>query len=257
MRWQQFTSLLRLTGYELLRTRWPWLQAGVLALAAAVALFGAALAPTDGASHRIAFYAATARLGLLVSFCLPIIVHTVRDAEQGWFEMLLSRALPRSALVLARYAGHAIAGVVLAIVACLPLCAAVSPSTAFAWGFALGCELALMGAVALTAALGLRHVTLAFGAVLAFYALARSSATITRLAQDPLAAGGGPFDTWVARGVDGLGLLVPDLARYAETAWLLYGSVDAAALVAIAGQSVLYVCLALTVGCIDFARRNF
>lgn len=257
MRWQQFTSLLRLTGHELLRTRWLWLQAGVLALGAAIALFGGALAPTDGAAHRVAFYAATTRLGLLVSFCLPIIVHTVRDAEQGWLEMLLARALARPALVLARYAGHAAAGAVLALVACLPLVAGVPLPVALAWGFSLGCELALMAAIALTAALSLRHVAQAFCAVLVFYALGRGIATFARLADDPLVAGDSPFDAWVARGVDGLGLLVPDLARYSDTAWLLYDGVDAAALAAIAGQTALYVALVLTVGCIDFARRNF
>jgi hypothetical protein len=257
VRWQQFNSLLRLTGHELLRTRWLWLQGGVLVLAGALASFAAALAPTDGAAHRIAFYAATARFGLLVSFCLPIIVHTVRDAEQGWLQMLLSRALARPALLLARHAGHTAAGIAMALVACLPLCALATPGAALAWGFALACELVLMGAVALTAAISLRHVTLAFCAVLAFYALGRSIATISTLAHDPLRTGSSALNEWVARGVDGLGLLVPDLARHAETAWLLYGGIDAVALAGIAAQSVLYAALALTVGCIDFARRNF
>ncbi len=256
MQWPQFNSLIALTAYEVRRTRWAWLVGGVVLAAYALAEFAVSLAVTESTALRVTFYAASVRLGLVVALCLLVIVNTVRDEDDKFLHLMLSRPLGRPWWVLAKFTGYALAGSLAALVAVLPLCLMLSPVPALAWGFALACELTLMSAAALTAALSLSHVALAFCAVSGFYLLSRAMQAIVLLTHDSLLAPLTSLQQALAWGVQWLSYGLPDLARFTQSTWLIYAAPSPIDLGFVATETVLYGSLLLVVGMCDFQRRN-
>lgn len=256
MQWQQFSSLVSLTTYELWRTRWPWLAGGVVLVAYALAEFAASLAVTESAAQRVVFYAASVRLGLVAVLSLLVIANSVRDGDDKFLELMLSRPLDRRLWVAAKFTGYALAGTLAALLACLPLCLMRPPLTALTWGLTFACELTLISAAALTAALSLAHVTLAFCAVGGFYALSRAMQALVLLSRDPI------FDPTLVQRVfawsaHSISYCLPDLARYTQSAWLIYAAPSRSDLLFVTTETLLYSGLLLAIGMLDFQRRNF
>jgi hypothetical protein len=256
VQWQQFNSLVSLTAYELWRTRWATLVPGVILVAYALAEFAASLAVTESAALRVTFYAASVRLGLVAALCLHIIVNTVRDGDDRLLELMLSRPLDRRWWVGAKFAGYALAGLTAASMACLPLFLLCPPRAVLAWGVALACELLLMGAAALTAALSLAQVTFACAAVGGFYLLSRAMQAMRWLSQDALFDLTSPAHRALRAAVEGLSFLVPDLARFTQSSWLIYATPITADLDFVIRETLLYGGVLLVVGMLDFQRRN-
>jgi len=255
--WQQFNSLVSLTARELWRTQWAWLIPAVCVSAYALAGFVASLAITESAAFEVTFYAAGVRLGLVAVTALVIITNTVRDEQDRLLELLLSRPLDRRLWVAAKFTGYALAGLLAAALAGLPLWLWCPAPAAFAWSLTLGCELVIISAAALTAALSLAHVAFAGLAVAAFYVLGRSVQAVVWLTADPL------FDLTSAThrvltfAVAMVSHLVPDLARFADSAWLVYGTSASSALPVVLVQTALYGGVLVLAGMLDFQRRNF
>ena len=257
MQWQQFNSLVSLTAYELWRTRWPWLVFGVVVGAYALAEFAASLAVTESAAYRVVCYAASVRLGLVAALSLLVMVNTVRDLDDHFLDLMLSRPLDRRLWVAAKFTGYGCASMLAAAVACLPLCLISPPAAALAWGFTLACELMLVSAAALTAALSLAHVTLAFCAVSGFYLLSRTMQAVVLLSRDALLAPVTLMQRALAWSVQSFSYCLPDLARYTQSAWLIDAPPSRADLQFVVTETLLYGGLLLVVGMLDFQRRNF
>lgn len=256
VQWQQFNSLVSLTAHELWRTHWVRLVSGVCVLAYAIAAFAASLAITESAAFRVTLYAAFVRLGLVAMSALLIIGNTVRDHDDRLLELMLSRPLDRRWWVGAKFATYVLAGAAAALLAGLPLLLWCPPAAALGWCLALGCELALVSAAALAAALSLAHVALAGLAVAGFYGLGRVIQAVVRLSQDPLFDPAAPTHRVIAALVRGLDYLLPDLARFADSAWLVYAAPSAAELGFVVGETLLYGSVLLLAGTLDFQRRN-
>ncbi len=256
MQWPQFNSLVALTAREVWRSRGLLLVSGVILAAYAFAEFAATLAVTESAALRVSFYAASVRLGLVVALSLLVIVNTVRDADDKFLELMLSRPLDRRVWVLAKFTGYALASILAALLAALLLCLMCPPLAALAWSFTLACELLLVSAAALTAALSLSHSVLAFGTVAAFYLLGRAMHAVVLLSQDPLLAPVTYLQHAVAWSVQGMSYLLPDFARFTQSAWLIYAAPMRGDLGFVATETLLYGSLLLVVGMLDLQRRN-
>ena len=257
MQWPQFNSLIVLTACEVWRTRWALLVSGVVLVAYVLAEFAASLAVTESAALRVTFYAASVRLGLVTAVSLLVIVNTVRDEDDKFLDLMLSRPLARRGWVLAKFTGYAGAGALAALVACVPLCLMRPPLAALAWGFSLACELILMSAAALTVALSLAHVTFACCAVGGFYLLCRAMQAVVLLSQNAILAPDTYLQHALAWSAQSLSYLLPDLARFTQSAWLIYATPMRTDLGFIATETLLYGGLLLAVGMLDFQRRNF
>jgi hypothetical protein len=99
-----------------------------------------------------------------------------------------------------------------------------------------------------------------FGTLLAaaFYATARSIATIGQLAAARLAAQSeGMFALVSSAAVQLLSFALPDLSRFARTEWLVDGGATPGDLVAATLQTTVYVLLVSSAGIHDLNRRNF
>lgn len=251
----QIATIARSTVLEAWRTRFAVMLAVLLAVALGMALFSGELAITETRQTQAALTAAFLRLGLVLLTALFVIGSVSREFADKVADLTLSLPLPRAGWFLGRLAGFmAVAGLSVLPVMALLLAFAPAPAVAL-WGLTLLGELLIVSAAALAFALTFTQLMPAFAAFLAFYLLARTIEAIRLMAHGPLVTENTAGERLLVRLVDGVGWLLPDLARFGRSAWLAY-TPDWSALGPVAGQSLVYVLLLASVGLFDLYRRN-
>lgn len=251
---QAILQIAKFTWLEARRSHYAWLIAGVVGAAFVVALFAADLAVTDTASYRSGVYAALVRIVLVLVTVLVVATTIAREQEERRLELNLSRPLSRSDWFLGRLLGHGALALVVGLCACLPVIAIAPAAAAASWGVSLATELCLVAAATLTAIVTLRQVTPTVIAVGAFYVLARSMQAIVLMSHGPTVDPDVWSSTLIATMVGALALLLPDLARYTQSAWLFADGRPAFAGIAL--EAGVYIVLLTAVGLIDLERRD-
>lgn len=249
----QVRALVRAGAREWWRTRGLALLALTVLLVFGLASFLAGLAVTEVTAQQIVFHAGLVRPLLLLLFALVIVVSVVRELDERVLDTLLARPLARRTWYLSKLATQWLLALPIACAAALPLTPVAPAGALAAWALSLACELAVIAAFALAAAVSLGRVASAMAAVGGFYVLARSSAAFVLLSTGPTVDLANPVNRVVAYGARGVALLLPDLARYTQTAWLVDGA--DVQLGYVLAQSLLYGVLLTLLGLIDFERR--
>lgn len=245
---------VRLALLEAWRGGLAWLAAACIVGALGLGVYIAQLALTESRLLQLAVLAALLRIAAVFIVASQVIASVRREIDERRLELLLSLPLPRARQYVARLAGFAAIGVVVAFLFSLPLALSAPPAAVFAWGLSLACELTLVAAAALFFAMTLQMVP-ALAATAALYLLARSISAIQAIAKGPLAA-----DSWLqhaARAViDALAFVLPALDQVSRTEWLLYGAPDARAYGAGLAGVLVYALLLAAAGLFDFHRRG-
>lgn len=189
---------------------------------------------------------------LLVAFAVGSLV---REWQDNGVELTLSHPMPRWAFVLGRYLGLVAAAVLVAVCMSLPLLTYAPLDRVFDWGLSLSLELALVAAAALFFALTLSSLVPALVTVGAFYVLGRSLDAMRIIAgtaeQSVL------LTDRIADMVSSLvAALLPHFDRMTLASWLVEPTPNGA-LVAVLGQTSIYVALLLGAALFDFHRKNF
>lgn len=249
-------ALLSIAHFTLLegrRSRLPWIALGLIGCIFVAAEFSAGLAITDSSSFRIGVYAALVRAGLVVLLVLFVATCVVRELSDRMLELTLARPVPRASWYLGRLGGFWAIALVLAAFAAVPLLAMVEYTRVLAWTAALAAELALLGAVCLTATVTLRQVVPAVLVSGAFYVLARAIDAIVLMSQSPAVVP----DAWSTQVISELvaliALLLPPLDRVAATSWLL-GASDLPLAGSLAAELLIFGTLVIAVGLFDLYR---
>jgi Cu-processing system permease protein len=249
-------GVARLGLVEWWRTRWPRLLVLCMAAAGGIGIFAEALAVTESVEIRLTLQGAATRFLVVTAFALLLIVNTVRDANDGVLDFVLARPVARWQWWLGKFLSCTLVAVLSAGVSALPLLAGAAPVSVIAWAGSLACELVVMAAAALTFALGLRQVTLAFAATMAFYLLCRTMQSLVLLSRDALLDTGTLLHSALGAMLRGLALLLPDLGRYTQSAWLVGTGPGAGELAFILLQTLLGASLLALLGIIDFSARR-
>jgi ABC-type transport system involved in multi-copper enzyme maturation permease subunit len=249
-------AIAQYTLHEALRTRLIWLVLIVLAALVLGSVFVAQVAITETARLQAGFLAATARIAAAFVVCLYVASSMVREFNDKGTELLLSVDLPRASYYLGKLLGYCGVALGAALVTSLAL-AWVAPHTGLAlWGVSLACELVLVAAATLFCVITFAQIMPAVSFVLAFYLLARSIAAIQLITGSQLL---NPH-TWTHKVttllVDALALVLPDLSRFTQTAWLVNGADAAGSLSLVASQAVVYGALLTGAGLFDLYRKN-
>lgn len=246
-------TIARYTALEALRNRLAWLLLAVALGGVGVSGFLDALALTESAQLQAALLAALLRLAAVFLIATFVVTSMVREASEGGLELLLALALPRAAYVLGKLAGYALLALAPALLfGALGLLFA-PPGQAALWAASLLCELWLVAAFSLLCTLTLRQVLPALAASLGFYLLARLVGALQLLGHGASQAGA---QRAMGAGLDALALLLPHLDGFTRSDWLVYHNGDAAALLAIALQTALYVALLAAAALFDLYRKN-
>lgn len=252
---KQYLTLVRWSARDAWRTRSVAVLLLAVALVYGLASFLAGLAVTEVAAQHITFYAGLVRPLLVLLFALAVLVGVVRELDDRVLDTLLARPLSRRTWYLARLSGQLLAALALAAVAAAPLVPVVDIGALATWSVSFACELAIVAALALACATSLGRVAPAMAAIAGFYALARSLSALVLMSAGPAVDPASLVDQIVARGVQGLALLLPDLSRYTQSAWLLDGS-GGGDMGYVLVQSAIYLSVLSLLGLIDFERRN-
>lgn len=250
-------AIARYTALEAFRTRYIWLVLAVVGAGMAIAAFTGDLAITETAQTQVAITAAILRFAAVLLVMLFVTTSVQRDFSDKSVELMLSLPLPRSGYYLGKLGGYALVAAFTAVpLFCLLLFLAPG-GAGLVWGISLMLELLLVCAVSLLFAFAFGQVTAAISATLLFYLLARSIAAIQLMAHGPLADQAQLSQRLMTWLVDALSYLLPDLARFSPSSWLVYPGDAAGSLAPLAVQTVIYVVLISAVALFDLNRKNF
>lgn len=240
---------------EALRGGLPWVAGACIVAAAALALFLAHVAISEGAALQASVAASILRACAMFALAAHVVASTAREANDKGLELALALPVSRPAYYLGKLLGFSGVATLLAVAFALPLLAWSRPADLACWWLSLIVEATLIGAAALLFASALASTLAALAATAGFYLLARAIAAVQAIAGGPLASESAAGDAarWV---VDLLALLLPRLDAATRSDWLLYGAPPAAEAALVVGGMALYVVLLAAVGLFDFSRRN-
>jgi ABC-type transport system involved in multi-copper enzyme maturation permease subunit len=253
----QIATIARFTLLEALRTRLPQLVAAVAILLVGGSFFVHEIAVIEAARLQTGFYAASARLASVFIAGLYVLISITREFNDKGLEVLLALDLPRSHYILGKLAGFLAIGVVIALIAVLPLFALAPPAAALQWAASLALELGIIVALALFCVLTFSQLMPAASFLLAFYLLARSLTAIRLMGAAPISGAGEMSHRLIRLVLDSLGLVVPALDQWTRTAWLVNGTAGWDHIAWLAGQGAVYVALLVAAAMFDFYRKNF
>lgn len=247
--------LARSVVLEARRGGLPWLALAAIAIGLGLAAFVSQVALSESRALQAALLAAVWRSCAMFLIAAQVTASTLREIQDKGLELMMSLPLSRTTQYLARLAGFAACGAVLAIVFALPLLAWAPPGAVLLWGVSLACEAALVAAAALFFAMTLQQFVPALTATAGLYLLGRSIGAIQAMAAAHL-GDPSPASRLAEYAVGAIALILPRLEAATRTAWLLYEPPSATAYAAAIASLVLYGLLLAAAGLFDFHRRN-
>ncbi len=248
--------IARFTVVEALRTRYGIILLLLTLLSFGLAQFLSQVAITETAQIQRAVVAAVLRFSAVFLVALYIITSISREFSDKVVELMFSLPMPRGSYYLGKLAGYAMLAAATAAVFSLLLLTVTPWAQAAMWGVSLVFELLLVCAASLVLVLALNQVTPAFCAVVAFYLLARSIAAMQLMAHGPLVDGHSMASQLIARLIDGMAFLLPDMSLFTRSDWLLYSTAQWQDLLPLLGQTAVYLALLSGVALFDLYRRN-
>ncbi len=255
MKFHNCLSIMRFTWLEMSRLKVWHFALLIILIGCAVAEFGAALAVTESAAHRSAFYAAGMRLGAVFVVALIVCVSVLREFDDKGVEAVLSRPVSRGDWYCGRFFGYAGMSIGFAALVAVPLVVQQAAS-ALPWACSLALELVLVTAATLAFTITVRQVPAALCAVAGFYVLARGITGFGLMATGPTVDLSATSARVMAGFIDILAHVLPALDRYTQTAWLTTPP-PPGELGFLVVQTVVYAALLGAVGLFDLHRRNF
>jgi ABC-type transport system involved in multi-copper enzyme maturation permease subunit len=249
-------TIARFTLLEAVRTRLLWIVLVILALLFLGSLFVQHVAVTESMRIQTGFLAASARMAAVFVLSLHVAGSMVREFNDKGVELLLSLALPRAGYYLGKFLGFAGIAAIIAALTTLSLGMLAPGQGLILWGLSLTLELILVAALALFCVITFAQIMPAISFVIAFYLLARSISAVRLLSTSQLLAPSDWSNRAIAHLADVLGWLLPDLDRFASTAWLVDHSGTLGDVCLNAVQTLIYGSLLLGAGLFDLYRRN-
>lgn len=248
-------TIARFTLLEAVRSRLAWLVAGYTIAGWTLALFAGELALTEAQGFRSGLLGAWLRSCAVFTVSLFVITSMARELQDKGLELVLSMPVARGTYCAGRLAGFA--GVsLLPALACAPALAWLAPPEQVAlWTASLGLELLIVVAMSLLCVLTFPQATWALSIVTGFYVLSRAMGALHLMAHG-LPAEGASASRWaIGALVDALAFVLPDLGRFTESDWLVYGAGTIADLGFAAMQTLVYVALLCAAATFDLYRK--
>jgi len=249
-------TIARFTFHESVRNR-LFLFAVILV----VCLFGLAefigeLAITETVQLQASIMGSLLRIFAVFIVSLFVITSMVREFNDKGFELALSLPIRRFSYYLGKLTGFALLGLVIALLAGTPLLLYTDPIPLAAWVLSLFLELLIMIAVSLLCLFTFGNITISFTIVAAFYLLARSMNAIILISDSPLLVTGSLSQEVIGILVHSIAVVIPDLNRFTDTSWLVYGNVGWTELNGVIAQTMIYLLLLTCASLFDLYRKN-
>lgn len=248
--------------YVLLTAMRDRLFFGLLAGVAVAAYISSVLGSTamlETEQMTLSFAAASARVILMVGIIVFIGFHMRNAFDAKEIDVLLSRPISRSSLVISYWSGFVVVATLLVVptVVLVYLLGALSHKGFLLWGLSLVLESWLVVSIALFAALTIKSGVGTVLSSLALYALSRMMGFFIATTKS-----GMTFETEeLAQGTNWLmtaiSTVVPRLDFFAKSQWLIYGPKSYEDLYLVLMQAGVFIPLLLIAAVIDFKRKQF
>lgn len=207
----------------------------------------------------LVFTAGAAELILVVGLVVFICFHLRQAFDSKEIDVILSRPISRTTLVLSFAAGFAVvASLLLAPLLAIIAWLGVTQWHGFiVWSLSLLAELLLISTLAVFAALMLKSAVSAVMGTLAMYVMSRLMGYFIATAKSGLL-----FDVQAVNMVgksiiNYVAILVPRLDMFAKTEWLIYGVPSAQDIWLFSLQTAIFIPLLLVAAVVDFRRKQF
>ena len=256
MRDSKIFTIAFYTFLEATRNRLLWLVLAFVVIGFGLAQFVSEIAVAESATFQSSFLAAMLRFFAVFTIALFVITSMVREFDDKGLELVLSLPIPRYHYFLGKLSGFCLVAVITAIFCGLVLLVHAPPGQVALWVFSLSCELLIITALSMLCLFTFSQVTLALSAVMAFYLLSRSIEAMQLMAHHPIARSNSWSQRAIEHFIDGVAFLLPDLARFTSSEWLVYHTGGWQEVAPIAGQTLVYLALLAGAALFDLYRKN-
>ncbi len=246
--------------YILLTAFRDWLFLGLLL----GVLFAAAISATLGSTAfleeqemTLTYAAASSRLILMVGLIVFVCFHIRSAFDSKEIDVMLSRPISRSNLIIAYWLGFALVALllVLPVVAIVGFIGILNMQGFISWAISLLLEASLVVALALFAAFTLRSAVTSVLASMGVYVLSRMMAFFVITADSPTMQEM-PY-LLLKYVLKAISSVVPRLDFFAKTEWLVYGFDTGREWTLFVWQAAIFVGVLLLATIADFKRKQF
>lgn len=230
-----------------------------IAVAAYISSVLGSTAMIETEQMTLAFTAAAARVIIMVGVIVFIGFHMRNAFDAREIDVLLSRPISRTTLVLSYWIGFSTVAtfLVLPTVIMVALIGTLNQTGFWVWSVSLLLESWLVVSIALFASLTIKSGVGTVLSSLAIYVLSRmmgfflaTTATTSIFKDHTINLG----TQWVMKGIS---LVVPRLDFYAKSNWLIYGAKSYEDVNLFVIQSLIFIPLLVLASVIDFKRKQF
>lgn len=254
---RSFLSIARFTLLELLRNRILWLLLMILLTGFLLSQFAGDLAITEHRNIQLSLLAAFLRLAGVLVLSLLVVSSLIREMNDKTIDLILSTSVSRGVYFFAKLVAYIILAFGISVLFGGFLLLYGESQNVLPWAGSYFAELVVMTALSLAMVFTFKQTPAAFLGVLIFYALARNIGAMSLMATHPVFAHQGLAQHFMSGFINVLSWVLPDLDRFSDTAWLVYGFHDAGIFMTITFQAVIYTLLLSGVALFDFHRKNF
>lgn len=234
------------------------LLVGILAAAYISSVLGST-AMLEPEQMTLSFSAASARVIIMIGIIVFIGFHMRNAFDAREIDVLLSRPISRSTLVLSYWMGFSVVATLLVIptIVMIYVIGTLNHNGAMLWSLSLILESWLVVSIALFASLTMKSGVGTVLSSLAIYALSRmmgffvattKTGVLFETAEVNLGA------TWIMKIIS---IVVPRLDFFAKSNWLIYGAKSYEDLWLVLIQAAVFIPLLIAASVIDFKRKQF
>lgn len=247
--------------YILLTALRDWLFIGLFAGIVLATMISATLGSTafiEKQEMTLSFASGSSRLILMVGLIVFVCFHIRNAFDTKEIDVIMSRPISRSNLVIAYWLGFAFVAflLVVPIIAIIGLMGVLNWPGFIGWGSSLLLESFLVVALALFSAFTLKSAVTSVMATMGFYVLSRMMAFFVATSQSGMV--GGEFKYTLLRyALSAISTVVPRLDLFAKSEWLVYGFNSSQEWVVFTVQVVIFVPLLVLAAIADFRRKQF
>lgn len=247
--------------YILITALRDWLFIGLLAgimLATGISATLGSTAFLEKQEMTLTFASGSSRLILMVGLIVFVCFHIRNAFDTKEIDVIMSRPISRSNLMIAYWLGFAFVALLLTIpvIGLMGLIGFTSWPGFIGWGVSLILETFLVVALALFSAFTLKSAVTSVIATMGFYVMSRMMAFFVVTSQSGMVSG--EFKYMVLRYVlEGISTMVPRLDMFAKSEWLVYGFNSNQEWMAFVIQVAIFVPLLVVASIVDFRRKQF
>jgi len=253
----QVLTISKFTIIESMRNRLLWLSVLMMIIGFVLVEFVGDLAIAEHKATQLAVLAVFLRLSAVLLIALFVVSSSLRELQDKTLEMILAMSIRRSSYYLGKLLGYIQLAVLMAIVFALLLMIYAPFEQVLIWMISLMLELVLVVALALVMLFTFKQTPAALTGVFLVYLASRVMNTLYLMSQHPIISNDGIGQKFIDGFVGMMTWVLPNLSRYTQTEWLVYGSADWSQLLPVLVQTMIYLALLSSVALFDFYRKNF